>query len=237
MLRANPEKRKKKKTVLLAVFLVFLAIAVYFLFFSDFFKIKEVSVSGNKIASAEEIKNLFSYSYIFWPIKESGSLPPAVKEAKVLKNFLSRGLKIEVTEKKPYALWCFGETETGTGTCRWFDKDGFVFMNSPLTEGSFIKSIYGDRDVEIGEFIIAPELFKNLEEIFSILDRTGIEAGRFEISDIKQEEITAYAGNLPIFFSLRDNSAFTEKALNTLKPKFSSLSYIDLRSSGKAFYK
>jgi hypothetical protein len=234
MLKINSERKRKKKILILALFAVLFAGLIYAVFFTDFFKVRKIEVAGNKIASEEEIKNAFGFSYIFWPAEEK-KLPIVVKEAQVIKSFFKREVLIETEEREPFALWCF--QKEGMEKCRWFDETGFVFMDSPATKGAFIKSIKGDREVEIGNFVMAEDLFKNLKEILNIFKRSDVSVSRFETGDSKNEELTAYVGTLPIFFSLRIDPKFTEKALETLKPKFSGLVYIDLRSENKVFYK
>ncbi|MFA5172911.1 MAG: hypothetical protein WC435_00705 [Candidatus Paceibacterota bacterium] len=234
MLKINSERKRKKKIAILVLIAVFFVGLIYAVFFTNFFKVQKIKVAGNKIASEEEIKNAFGFSYIFWPAEEK-ELPITVKEAQVIKSFFKREVLIEIKEREPFALWCF--LKEGIEDCRWFDKEGFVFMDSPLTKGVFIKSIKGDKEVEIGNFVMAEDLFKNLKEILNIFERSDISVSRFETGDLKNEELTAYVGTLPIFFSLRIDPKFTEKALETLKTKFSGLAYIDLRSENKVFYK
>lgn len=234
MLKINSEKKKRKKAVFSSLFAIFVLFVLYFVFVSDFFKVKSVSVSGNKISSAEEIKKSFSFSFIFSPYKTS-ALPPEIREATVLKNFFSRDVVIEVKERTPFALWCFGGENSKT--CRWFDETGFVFMNSPSTKGAFIKSVLSDREVKVGEYVFNETIFKNFKDILEIFDGINVSPSRFETGDSKNEELTAFVDNLPIFFNLRLNQEFTKEALISLKSKFSGLVYIDLRSENKAFYK
>ncbi|MDD4761756.1 MAG: hypothetical protein PHZ25_01925 [Candidatus Pacebacteria bacterium] len=234
MLKINSEKKRKRRIAIIAIITILFIGLVYVVFLTDFFKVKRIEVVGNKTVSEEEIKNAFNFSYIFWSVEEK-RLPVTVREAKVIKSFLKREVLIETKEREPFALWCFNKE--GIENCRWFDETGFIFMDSPLTKGAFIKSIRGDREVEIGNFVMEENLFKNLKEILDIFERNRISVLKFETGDLKNEELTAYVGNLPIFFSLREDPSFTEEALNTLKSKFSSLSYIDLRSEGKVFYK
>jgi len=225
------EKRRIIKIWPTLGLVVVLGGVIYLLFFTSIFEIKKVNMEGSYIFSEEEAKNLIGGAkYIFSSI-ELGEWPIEVKEVSYERSYLKREVLLKVEEREHYGMWCFSEK------CWWFDKQGVIFKEAPLTRGNFIKVIYGDREIRRGEKIVKEELFINLADILSILERVNLEVDRFEIEDIKNEEMIAYSKGVPIYFSLRINPIFTEKALNSLKEELGKISYVDLRSENRAFYK
>jgi len=232
----KPKKNKKKERIILIVFFVIiLAGASYLFFFTEIAKISKIEIKGSDYFKEEEAKELLgSPAYIFSPI-EIGELPMEIKEANFKRNYFTRKISLEIKERSHYAMWCFDEGEIKN--CKWFDEDGLIFTLAPFSQGNFIKVIFGDRKVEIGENILPENNFKNLKGIFDIMERNKFSIESYQIENSKNEEITAYISGTPIYLSLRINPEFIEKALNSLKDEIIRISYIDLRSENRAFYK
>ena len=131
----NSKRNKKRGKAILAL-IVFSA--GYFLFFSPFFLIKEISVSGNEMTSTDGIKNAV-YSEINTPVLEF--LPgnnllfgrndkikanllakfPQIESVKVIRKLPDK-MTLEIKEKNPVLLWC------RTNSCYYLDEKGTAML-------------------------------------------------------------------------------------------------------------
>lgn len=135
----KPFRYKKKKSVLrsrifwLALLgVIFSGAILYFLFFSAFFEIKDISISGNEQIAAQDveqtIRNETSARFgnnllLFSPSKTKNILLaafPKISELS-LKRVFPSALKMEIKERKPVAVFCKNEN------CFLIDRDGVVF--------------------------------------------------------------------------------------------------------------
>ena len=156
--------------------------------------------------------------------------------ATVAKSYLRKTVSISVTERQPFAIWCFPE---GESHCVWFDETGYALMPAPHVSGFLINVIDGDHAVKPGETIMEDRLFTNMHRILTVINELSLPVHESSIADIKNEELTAVVSEyaFPVQFSLRYDPGFTKQALIKLEPDFSRLVYIDLRSENRAFYK
>jgi len=186
--RSRPRPRRSKFTFLkrkngavnvfkkiIAAGLVFFV--VYFLFFSDFFLIKNIEINGNKSINSDDIKSvaineMSAPEFGFIPgnnflfdknekiksalIKEFSE----IKSVEVKKSFPNI-LEIEIIEKEPTVIWCrFND-------CYYVDNSGIIFArannNSNINNGEKIIKIIEEEIIKEEE--ITEELVKKEEEI------------------------------------------------------------------------
>lgn len=229
-------QRKLRLALVLATsfFIIFGGTAVYVIFFTDLLVFKEVRTQGLKSVTEEEL--FPANPYIYRSIQISH---PLIKSWSAKKDFIHRILFIDAQEREPFAVWCLARDNSAT-TCFWIDNEGVIFAAAPATEGSLVRSIEDltGRDLKPGDFILPETFRKNLFNIFAVLDSADIVPLKFELKSLENEEITAHIKNGPdIYFSLRFNPSFTADPLKSLVSKFAVLSYIDLRSENRIFYK
>jgi len=128
----------KNLKVVVVVGLVFFV--VYFLFFSQFFLIKEIKVNGNKSINSENIENIVMAEISdmkFGLIPENNFLFDKNEKVKTklaeefseiksveVKRIFPNGLEIKITEKEPTIIWC------RLDNCYYIDNNGAVFMRA-----------------------------------------------------------------------------------------------------------
>src|SRR3989344_733020 len=123
------EKRKKRKIriafLVVSSSVAFIVFTAYALFFSGWFLVKAVQISGNNEISEAEIKKIVSShldkSYLMGYIKpfsnifftDSDELEDSLKEifplintAEVNKKFFKRNLSVEIGEREAAGIWC-----------------------------------------------------------------------------------------------------------------------------------
>jgi len=135
-------KRKNNLVKILKILFIAGAVfsVVYFLFFSQFFLIKEIKINGNRSINSENIKNgvttemsnaIFGFipgnNFLFnenekikTVLTEEFSEIESVEVKKVFPNIL----EIKITEKKPIIIWCRFDD------CYCIDSNGTVFTRA-----------------------------------------------------------------------------------------------------------
>jgi cell division septal protein FtsQ len=178
----KPHRIKRKKSILKSRFfwltiliLIFLGSLFYFLFFSSFFQVKNIFISGAEKISSDEIKNFvqnkLEKKILFLRTKTIFLININEIEKEVLKNFPSVAeikigrkfpdvLNINLVGRSPLANFCQDEK------CFLLDKEGIVFEESE-PKANLIKIVDGQREKtpRLGEIIIERDY---LEKIFKI---------------------------------------------------------------------
>lgn len=206
---------------------------VYFLFFSQFFQIKEVRISGTKDVSQAELRSFFSPENIF--LTDTGK----IKES-ILKNFpkiadieirrkLPASLTVEVREKTALALWC-GEEE-----CFLLDGTGTPFEAAGAEETDLLR-VFGEKDL-LGEGAVGQilEIHEKLE------DDLGLETEKMILVSSRRLDVKTVEGWEIYFNREKDLSWQLVQLQLLLQRQISSeeregLQYVDLRFE-KAYYK
>lgn len=241
--RYQGKPKKNKKIFLVFVFLLFLGI-IYVLFFSPIFKIRDVIIFGNQKTSAEEIKNnlicgniiLTSESTIKNQLLDKF---PVILELKIHKNLFKRKLEIDIKEREEIGIVC------SSNKCFYFDKEGIVFQNAPITSGSLITIVqdYSNRNYELGDKISNKEFIDTILEINEDLyDETGLKILSFNIDSypIKELKAITHEGWYILFSTERNikNQLLVLKVgLDEKIKNRSNLQYVDLRIENRIYYK
>lgn len=253
--------RRRKKSIFTNFyfsFSVFASIIVLsaagFFLFSPRFQIQELSVSGNKDISAEELKKMAeqdmktSFSFMGFDISTasiflSGTKGvdnlmeafPEIERISVKKNF-PNGISLEVVEKVPFAVW----TDA-------FDGSKCYLVDS---KGSFIKNYNDEEEYSSLVRVVQKEKIKDLdkktalERISLIKKELGGNSINVSSFDVYEEKVSVKSnvGCLIIFNINEDLEWQIEKLGIVLKnSKYSSdlnkLEYIDLRFGNQAIIK
>lgn len=232
------------------------AAGAHFLFFSDFFIIKDVAVSGNHFVASAPLAEKFKE-------QENSNLlllNPAVARERLLAEFLRLDdvqirkkypdkVIINVKEKETQEILCRARQEREH--CFLVDKNGIVFDNAGGIEGSLIVKILDLRgiDFEMGDKIFSQEFLgfiQKLKQDFPRVFEFNISA--LELEHPSQREVTvkiglpAQAGDWRAIFDIAGDAGKQLLVLKQvlekeIKEDINKLDYIDLRIEGRAYYK
>lgn len=259
------EKRKRRKirvaflvvssSITLTVFIV------YALFFSGWFSIRGIQVSGNQEIKAQEIQNLaeshINRAYFLGYIRpflnilfaSSDDIEyslnenfPVIKTVDVNKNFFSRRLNIKVNERQAAGIWCRDDSNK----CFYFDGDGILFKSSPRFSGEVFLTIEDGRgrDFNLTDSFDDKELLEKINSAKNILDELKVVTynnfflppGSFEFWVKTKEGWNIYLDKEnDISTQLVALKKFLDEKLSSSRRQ--TLEYIDLRVNNRIYYK
>jgi len=161
-----------------------LIILVYWVFFSAFFRIEEITVSGQKKLSREDIKGLveeeIDKQFGFFPsrnilLANGESIEERISETFPLVGFVDiqkdfpRHLSATIRERTPEAKICryiTKEESVGEEVCFNLDKNGVIFEITQ--KGELLLKLRQDEEQNewlLGGEIVDPELLSRIKEI------------------------------------------------------------------------
>lgn len=244
----KPYRVRRKKSIFRArafwlgmLVLAVLGALLYFLFFSDFFRIEMVTVSGQAKVSEEEIKSFVPKRNIFLIDtkeirKDILDSFPQIAEVEIGRGFPD-AINILVIERSGLAVW-FQEDKYFL-----FDNEGVIFEEIQPEPDSV--KIIDERRAEIfdlGEKVIEKELLSQILEIRSKV-RENLKILILEARIISDERLNAKTSEgWEIYFNLRGDLDWQIQELSLVLEKQISperrgrLEYIDLRFS-RVYYK
>lgn len=272
--RAREAMKERRNFLLLIFFLCFLIfIAGGGLSQSEKWRITDVSVQGNAVISTEKIlasaSTVFDGNYYFVYSKKNSFIFPRTQIEQTLLftypelNTVSitktgfHSIKIQVTERKPYALWC-GETVPESGTpsqCYFIDHNGYLFNQAPMfSEGVYLE-VYAGLDYVTEHDPLRARIkekdFKATEDIYENFKQKIAEPSKIII---KSDDEILVVLNRPVEYQLlhgvevrmsqslspATTTAFLLKALPVQFPVGTTttkrLQYIDVRFGNKIFF-
>ena len=247
---------KRKRAFRIKLYFSFLLLALlllgifYLAAYSSLFRIKDILISNNKFLTNEEVltslkQKVLSTSFggqvgfenlLAWPSGEVTISDPAVLNVNIEKEWLSRTIKIKVSERERFAIWCNSQANT----CYWIDKRGFIFADAPVTEGSLVFTIFDSRESNLflGSRVEEDRFIGNLISVLENFYKTGFEVKKIIFyNSLKELHIDTIEG--PLFrFGIRFDSA---KNIDLLKDlikdlNFKKIEYIDLTVDGNNVY-
>jgi cell division septal protein FtsQ len=235
----------------------------WLLFFSPFFRIKELTIIGNKITAPEEIENevnqiIKKRAFLIFPkdnfiflnateiknnLIENNPCFQKVEVKKELPNIL----KIEVSERKGIIIWCY------QSNCFFVDKNGVAYERIsqilPNGEGNqeemYVVQEEQEEPIEPGQKIAEKDFIEFILEAIDSLERySGLEAVSLKTPSSVSLEIwiTTNEGWQAIFDTSRSAESQAANLAKFLNEKISqeerkNLEYVDLRVRGKIYYK
>lgn len=244
---------KKRRAFRIKIYFAFLFLALlalgffYLIAYSSLFKIKEIIIENNKFLTNEEVliglkQKVLSTSFggqagfeniLAWPSGQITMSDPAIMNVDIKKGWFKRIIKVEVNERERFAIWCNAQANN----CYWIDKEGYVFADAPVTEGSLVFTIFDKSDSNLfpGSRVEEDRFVGNLISIFENFSKTGFEIKKI-ISDGMLKEIRIETMEGPMFiFSTRIDSSKNLGLIKDLDLK--KVEYIDLTVDDKIFYK
>ncbi len=232
-----------------------LATVIAFLFYIPSLRITKLIISGlspidEKQLRREVLAALATREYfiipkdhlLFFPKNEIYALLQnkfRVRAFKLEKDFPST-IKIEVTERETWAVWCSADATK----CLLLDKDGLAFESATGFSGSAILKIVDARgDDFIGKNILPLENFLKIREL--VEKAPGIMKETVGTINIKSSGKTYLIYAKSGWYMLIDDETDVPKALENLRIALNSeikenrknLEYIDLRFQDKIFYR
>lgn len=248
---SSKERVEKRKTIILWFVSVAVIIFIVWLFFvSPFFKITKITLPENNIVTANDIRKIMSDSapfdlgknlFILSKNNVKAALTaafPAITGINVGKE-LFNGLTVKFEKRIPIGIWCHSD-------CYYFDKEGIIFKEAPLTEGGLILKIEdsGNKEISLGEKAISADLLKFMMDFSNeLINNSQIKITEFKIGSSADFDLKAVtADGWLIYLDQNQTPASAASNLFTIlneviKNKISNLEYIDLRIPTRIFYK
>ena len=248
----------------LALLLAFFVI--WFIFFSPFFRIKELTILGDKITDSEKIKNEINQiikKNVFFILPGDNIIfikPAEIKKILSQENPRFQNIEIEkkfpnilrteISEREGIIIWCRQEN------CFFVDKIGIAYAEvlsaEPLfiierenQEKMFVIQEEKEEKIEIGQKVANQNFIKFVLEISKELENfSGLEVIALRTPESISSEIwvTTNEGWQAVFDvskSAKSQTANLAKFLNEniSEKERKNLKYIDLRVQGKIYYK
>jgi cell division septal protein FtsQ len=237
--------------------------AVYFIFYSPYFSIKSINISGLERINHEEIKGMvetqmaerrffiFKQNNIF--VFDENAASKNINEKYALKVFkidkrLPEALIISVEERSPALIWKTSE--------KYYivDWDGTIIREITPEEvsgyqenqpGAKMALVFDDSNASVGfkDKILSSETVLAISNLQINIPAAGLMISNFKVTDKNDSAIKCLTGEgWEIYFSvIGDLNAQLEKLRTFLKEKKSedrkSLQYVDLRFTDRIYYK
>ena len=242
----SPSQKPKPKPwgkILTAIFwLAVLLGAIYFFFFSNYFKIKDIIVEGTNKISSEQIKNDVQKMveqqdnlFLFDKGKAVRDLSniAGIKTVEIYRG-VPNALKVKITEREEKLIWKTGDERF------LLDSDGTAFEKAPddstlpVVEDKKANKVEKGRIVVSTEFInFVTELIKNLES------KTQLKIISLYVPESTYELYLATDAGFTIYFDTMGDPAYQVDALVKVLPQLSgkNIEYVDLRTPNWLYYK
>jgi hypothetical protein len=265
------EHRKKREKVRRYVFGTLAVFALYFIFLggawlvvrSPLFQLQHITVTGNNVIASQDVITLLESdpsghhgffgsvlgwnNMLSWPgsiSKNQLDAIPQLASATVSKDYFSRTITVNVTERSPFGIWCFlpkGD-DTDSGLCYWFDNTGVIFEKATNTEGNLIVVVHDHSQNTRGlnQKVLSDAFAANFISIVNVLHKSNVGIQEIDLNDLSLEEVDVMTtGGPELYFSLRfpaDDDLGVLQSLIT-QGGFNKLQYVDCRTEDRVYYK
>lgn len=249
----KPHRIRRKKSFLknryfwlsLFIFVIFGA-SSYFLFFADFFQVKEIDISGNQKITTEDIKkevsSLISINFMNFSSKSIFLTNFRNINSEILKKFpqlvsisfkrdFPNRITVEAEERKPVAVFC------PDLNCYSIDIEGVAFEKVEVIFSYFprINNIEGKSSVSLGENIIDKDILNFiLDANKGLAEKSKIIVEEFSLPSSQRLNVKTKE-KWEIYFNLKEDFNWQLEKLNLVlekeipPEKRKDLEYIDLR--------
>lgn len=249
--KAKIQKRRRAfriKLYFIVFFILLIFIGIfYFIICSSVFQLKYIAIKNNKLLSENDVlailkQNILGMDFggisgfkniLAWPNGHFKVSNPAIFDLNIKKQWFKRGVEVEVNERERFAIWCTAEARN----CYWIDKEGLVFADAPITEGSLVFTVFDSQKSDLfpGTKVEEDRFVGNLIAILENFHKTGFEINKIS-SNRELKEIRISALNGPLFiFSTRFDCAKNFTLIKDLN--FRNVEYVDLTVDDKIYYK
>lgn len=266
-------KRRRQKRIKYGIFLfilfVFVGLISYLSHLSEI-RINEVVLRGGVLVTAKEIKEeatvYMSDSYLLMFPKNNSFIYPQNSLKKHLAEKFKRietiqvsleglnTLVVEISERKPVAIWCregFVSTTSEVSLnekCYFIDLFSTIFAEAPNFSGDAYFKYYGlvEKENPIGEkFIASSTEFTEINTFIDLVKKLNIKPLYLKGTGENEYSLALFGGG-EIYFDVKKSLSLAYSNLETLlkTPELSvgnvgylPVQYIDLRYGNKLFYK
>lgn len=252
------ERRKKKKKLMIFSFifsfLIILGGLIYFLLFSEIFKIKDIKISEIKMADLTAIqqglKNILNQGSVlgFLVVSDNILFMPSERINNFLKDFpviesfswersiFSRSLRIVIKERE-----VAGILKKDDSLSYYFDKKGIIFAEAPSSEGGMLLIIENElgKDFNLGNCILDVNSFTELMNIAKFFE-DNFQLDKIKLQVEKIEIIATLDNNHQTTFYLETDNLNQIYSVLTyfIQNNFDfNLEYLDLRYLPNVYYK
>lgn len=266
-LKKKRNKKLLKYGIVLFLFIIILGIFAYITHRPEL-NISKVELTGGVLVTQPEVETRTeeylqgAYLWVF-PVRfalwyPEGQLEKYLKESFKRIDTISIGLKnfhtlsIEITERKPYAIWCGQSPEVSAGDssprCYFMDSNSAIFAEAPNFSGDAYFKYYGlvDSENPIGQYYMSSSTqFLGIASLVSSASKLSLRP-QYLIAKGDGEFSLVISGGGQIYFDTTkpiENTISNLEALLRTSVLSTSTShdlpvdYIDLRFGNKLFYK
>ena len=228
------------------LFCVFLAAAIYFIFFSPYFRVKTVIYGETKYVSREELNKVTEQSrgilnnniitFGFFNFRGRIGEVIGVKSFQIIRKWPNE-IDINIVEKSPTFVWeilnhKYLIDENGYAWADYQDK----YVSLPvIVDTKNIPVQLGDKVVPASFVQFASDLFVNFD------NTTGFKIAKIEVLDIISDLKVTTAAGWYVFFdtsrTAKNELTSLVRVLEEVRTKKKNLEYVDLRIDNRIFYK
>jgi cell division septal protein FtsQ len=228
------------KYVWVVLVLVLIGVIVWWLFYSDFFKIKNIIVDGEINENVQnEIDKLYGENILLFVIDQTDK-DLANRQASIEKLNIVKGipdtLKIEIKVRDPMICW---KTQDNL---YYIDKYGIVFDLDTGICGESLVTVADQRDidVEIGAKIVTNDFVTFVRDLYTRIDESiDKEIDTILINDTTFNIELKFTSSYSVYFDVFCDVDYVVSNLSQIIARYDSdiKEYVDMRVEGKAYYK
>jgi len=242
----NQEKQHldNRKIIFGIISALLLLILIWFIFFSSFFKIKKIIVSGslnNEVSS--EINQFIGRNLLTFRVgkieQELAKKQTSISSLQIFKG-LPDTLKVKVNVREPKLLW------VTNGKNYYVDENGIVFeLSEPKFTEDENKQIFKIVDTKnapviTGSQIVGSEFVRFITELNNNFNKiVGVNISEIRISETTFQVEIATDQNWRVYLdttrNLNNQLVSLRKVIDQYKDQIHE--YVDLRVEGRAYYK
>lgn len=230
---------------------------LYLIFYSPFFKVKNIEVPDLQLLTRDSLLSSFSAQMVgqnrflsilgpdnilFWFFgKRPENIPalPALAALSVQVNLFKQQVVLTPQERTLAGILCSSDGSA----CYGFDNEGVVFVRAPQSQGSLILRINDEnqRALNLGDKILPDDgWIKNIFDTIEILTANGLHISSVTLGSFDLEEWRANLSAGPVFyfglnFTIQNFDGILKNLLKRLD--LSKLQYLDFRVQNRIYYK
>lgn len=257
------QKRQKRRRIRLflycSVAVVLFAALLYVPFFSGYFNVKNVSVSGTEAIPSESVRKtvtdmldepalliLARRSIFLFSTREAEQRLEKefsrIETVSVSKRPFSREIAVAIVERQSAGIAC---GKNAGDACFYFDKNGALFAEAPFTVGASLLLVKEDalRPSELPHAQYTKEAVAFMFRIKEYArDFGGVTVESFSFLNHYGDVEALCVEGFKILFSMEQDGTKQAQVLKHLlaeeiKDNIAKLDYIDLRVENRAYYK